>query len=51
MKQNEPSVKINRAVRMLMSDRSCGRAQEAAPPLYPSGNSDTLPAHTQAGSG
>lgn len=29
------------------TDRSCGRAQEAAPPLYPSGSSDTLPAHTQ----
>lgn len=34
-----------------MSDRSCGRAQEAAPRLYPSGNSDTLPAHTRAVSG
>ena len=34
-----------------MSDRSCGRAREAAPRLCPSGNSDTLPAHTRAVSG
>lgn len=34
--------------KLLATDRSCGRAQEAAPPPYPSGSSDTLPAHTQA---
>lgn len=34
-----------------MPDRSCGRVQEAALPLCPSENSDTLPARTQVVSG
>lgn len=34
-----------------MPYRSCGRVQEAALPLCPSGNSDTLPARTQVVSG
>lgn len=40
--------KIIRAVGLRGSHRSCGRAREAAPPLYPSENSDTRPARTQA---
>ncbi len=34
---------------LLLTDRSCGRALAAAPRLYPSGNSDTRPAHIPVG--
>lgn len=38
---------ISNMLLLTATDQSCGRAQEAAPPLCPSGSSDTRPAHTQ----
>lgn len=38
---------INNMLLLTATDQSCGRAQEAAPPLCPSESSDTRPARTQ----
>lgn len=54
MKPNKSLIKLVRVAKVpgtWTPHRSCGRVQEAAPQLCPSGNSDTLPARTQVGSG